>query len=112
MPLPQQLVSRRVLVDDGEHCVPARTRTQFAQTKCVGHREQNYPDFPAPFHVQLVKPWSACPRAFGSSGLMVILCFHSRIAVVTDDVGFITCGTRDTGKTARRHALAVDALSV
>ena len=43
---------------------------------------------------------------------MVILCYHSRIAVVTDDVGFITCGTRAAGKTARRHALAVDALGV
>ena len=43
---------------------------------------------------------------------MVILCYHSRTAVVADNVGFITCGTRDTGKTAGRHALAEDALSV
>ena len=43
---------------------------------------------------------------------MVILRYHSRIVVVTDGVGFITCGTQATGKTARRHALAVDALGV
>ena len=52
---PAQIVDRHprsVLVDDGEHCVPVRARTQFAQKTCVGHREQNYPDFPAPFHVR------------------------------------------------------------
>ena len=26
----------------------------FAQTMCVGHGEQNYPDFLAPFHVQWI----------------------------------------------------------
>ena len=68
LPLPQQLMLRRVqpaqiverhprsvLVDDGEHCVPARAGTQFAQTKCVGHhQDQNYPFFTAPFHVRWI----------------------------------------------------------
>ena len=45
---------RSVLVDDGEHCVPARAGTQLAQTKCVGHRKQNYPFFTAPFHVRWI----------------------------------------------------------
>ena len=67
MTLPQQLVLRRaqfaqiverhprsMLVDDGEHCVPARAGAQLAQTKCVGHQEQNCPGFTVLFHVRWI----------------------------------------------------------
>ena len=33
-----------------ESIASLRARTQFAQTMCVGHREQNYLDFLEPFH--------------------------------------------------------------